>query len=256
MTKSPSDPEELGAQLNQAAQLLPVGEPRMLPPAGAISHVRRTASVVAAALVAAAAAIFGAVLGLHGSNSRTPSAGVSAAPPLPLSQPPSQPASPSPSQPAPSSSGNQPTNDCTSQDLSFRVVTGSNFAFHHLDVLGLSNKSSGPCSMRGYPAVIGVSRSGGAISIAPHKTTASGAWPDEPVATVVLQPGEEAGIYLASVSDPNGSCVATVGAEIRVTPPAGGPPGPPIPVQLGLCPGMKVDVSPILSTTALPQPNS
>jgi hypothetical protein len=128
------------------------------------------------------------------------------------------------------------------------------YTFHDLFVYALKNTGASPCTLTGYPQLIGFAASGANLHANFVDTTDSPVYQGASTAAVTLQPGDSAGLYVGSTGDPGmvDQCNAAARAHgtVKITVTGG---GPPLTIPSNTCPGQTIYISPFQSSTALPQ---
>lgn len=140
---------------------------------------------------------------------------------------------------------------CAAADLRLSLVSTLRDASHTIDVWGLENAGSAACSLEGFPGVTFTDASGARLSvIVKNGPQIRGFWTTS-VASVVLQPGGVAGLY---VGEPTGSGVPSCRANvsIKVSLPADGGVVSSAETTLPLC--ALVFVSPLQTSPTKPSP--
>lgn len=251
------DPNEARRLLSESERLLPDISTPPLP--GNLrtggGSTRRWVAVSSGVLVTAAVASVAVWVGTVGTNS---SPRVSSAAGTDLPSPTvalSVSATPPPSSTATAEASGSPSPsiaNCSANDLSAELGSISGFSFHTIDTIKLMNTSSMPCQLEGYPKIEAYTQSGTSIPITVVNSTSTVLGDVGPVESVTIAPEHEVGFYIGSVRDPNGACAPIIGAGVRIIPPGSDVPLPQLEIQVGLCSGLTVYVSPIVDKTTLP----
>lgn len=150
-----------------------------------------------------------------------------------------------------------PAPTCSTAMLGLNHANTSYGTFRYVDIYTLTNTSQVTCTLEGYPDVGIRTASGGAVpSVQITDATNTGAYNVPAASQITLQPGDAAVLYMGSVGNPGApdACdpSSTEDGVMAVTPP-GDTVALTVPVPVNTsCPTATLDVSPIISSAALP----
>lgn len=284
-------PDQIRTELRRAADSLDVGSP---PPLEQRRHPRHPQLVAAATggVLIALAAVLATVISSDNHNETIPSAAASdghshhvVARISPSAGSDTGGGSPSTQTSTTYSTSSSPAAACTSTDLSGTVVMQQAYSFHYLAVLAVQNVGSQSCTLSGYPAISAIANgaipssqpsttpatasvgrrlapskhrtatSGDSLPIAPDYATDSPVYSNVSDDPVVLSPGDSAGLLVGTLRDPNAlaSCPPAPNTELEISTSQSAAPFD-VPVNLGLCDGITVYVSPFQQQPVLPTP--
>ena len=215
---------------------------------------RRVVIPLVAAAVVVLVAVAATVLSRTLRGAPTPvTAGTASSSPTgtPSSASSSPPTSTSSSPPTSSDTSDSTAAACRSSQLKLVHVSIMAFMFHYMDIWGLKNTGDSPCSMQGYPKVA-VYDSAGQQAAVDVQYSRTGMWgPRTANTAVTVQPGDEAGLYVGTVANPDSAgCVAY--STYKITPPGTGHALTPSQEHFGVCEGDTLYVSPVLQAPTPP----
>ncbi len=127
------------------------------------------------------------------------------------------------SQNSPGTASSAGVGACVTSQLKISIIDTGALAGQAGGYLKFTNFSHGPCRVSGWPAVIGLTATGGATPLRRLQSTMFGAWHyTSPLPVVTLQPGDSAYAVIAADDQPaggNARCPAPY-VRLRVSPPS------------------------------------